>query len=72
MQPDAPAEPTHFDHLRNPAAIPLELLQELTAYHYQMSAAFVDQPNSNHHRWYYCFAMECERRGLSLDDVVNR
>jgi hypothetical protein len=65
-------EPRIIDHLSNPPAIPLRKLVELTRDMHRWSAAKVDQPSSQHHRWYYCLANECERRGLDLNRIIKQ
>jgi hypothetical protein len=58
--------------IANPQTIPLRRLVRLTREYYRWSARKVDQPNSQHHQWYYQLANECERRGLSLERIINR
>jgi len=68
----APPPPTIFDYLRDPASMTPDALEFFTVHYYKMSTAMLDKPNSPHHRYYYCFALECERRGWNLDSIVNR
>lgn len=61
----------HYD-LAHPQKMSLRRLVALTRDYYRMSAANVDNPRSNHHRWYYICANECERRGLELERIVKQ
>lgn len=63
--------PKIHDCLAKPEVVPLRRLVGLTRDYYKMSQANVNNPHSNHHRWYYVFACECERRGYSLDRVLK-
>ena len=63
--------PRICDYLAEPVNIPLRVLVGLTRHYYHMSAASVDNPRSNFHRWYYILASECERRGY-LDRILAR
>ena len=66
------APPTVHDYLRDPAAMPLDLLIFFTAHYYKMSNIMMDKPNSPCHRYYYCFALECERRKLDLRSIIEQ
>jgi hypothetical protein len=58
--------------IANPQTIPLRRLVQLTREYYKWSACKVDNPHSQHHRWYYTLASECERRRLDLDKIIGR
>jgi hypothetical protein len=61
-----------IDYVSNPQAIPLRKLMELTKDLHGWSVRKVDQPNSQHHAWYYRLACECERRGLDLERIIKQ
>ena len=60
-----------IDYLTHPTQIPLRKLVGLTRDYHRMSAINTDNTHSNYHRWYYCLANECERRGLDLNRIVK-